>query len=34
MHPDFFVKNKGYLLIVGETEIVPAHYAGPGNFTT
>jgi len=34
MHPDFFVKNKGYLLIVGETEIVPAHYAGPDNFTT
>ncbi|MBI5566132.1 MAG: DNRLRE domain-containing protein, partial [Chloroflexi bacterium] len=34
LHPDFFVKNKGYLLIVGETEIVPAHYAGPGNFTT
>lgn len=34
LHPDFFVKNKGYLLIVGETEIVPAHYAGSGNFTT
>jgi hypothetical protein len=34
MHPDFFVKNKGYVLIVGETEIVPAWYVGPGNFTT
>jgi len=34
LHPDFFVKNKGYLLIVGETEIVAAHYAGPDNFTT
>lgn len=34
LHPDFFVKNKGYLLIVGETEIVPAHYAGTSNFTT
>jgi hypothetical protein len=34
LHSDFFVKNKGYLLIVGETEIVPAHYAGPDNFTT
>ncbi|HSD84835.1 MAG TPA: C25 family cysteine peptidase, partial [Anaerolineae bacterium] len=34
MHPDFFVKNKGYLLIVGETEIVDAWYEGTGSFTT
>ncbi|CAG0937568.1 tRNA3(Ser)-specific nuclease WapA [Thermoflexales bacterium] len=34
LHPDFFVKNKGYLLIVGETEIVPSWYEGTDNFTT
>jgi hypothetical protein len=34
LHPNFFVKNKGYLLIVGETEIVPSWYVGSGNFTT
>ncbi len=34
MNPDFFVKNKGYLLIVGENEIVPAWYVGADHFTT
>ncbi len=34
LHPNFGVKNKGYMLIVGETEIVPSFYVGESNFTT
>ena len=34
LHPNFGVKNKGYMLIVGETEIVPSFYVGESHFTT
>ncbi len=32
MHPDFQETDKGFLLIVGETEVVPAYYIGPDSF--
>jgi hypothetical protein len=34
LHADFVKKNMGYVLIVGETEIVPSWYVGPEHFTT
>ncbi len=34
LHPNFGIKNKGYVLIVGETEVVPSYYVGGDHFTT
>ena len=34
LHPNFFVKNQGYMLLVGENEIIQAFYMGSNHFTT
>lgn len=34
LHPDFNRTDKGYLLIVGETEVLPAYYRGTSHFVT
>ncbi len=34
LNPNFKVKNQGYVLIVGETEIVPSWYVNEDHFTT
>jgi len=34
LNPNFQVKNQGYVLIVGETEVMPSSYVGGDHFTT
>ena len=34
LHPNFFVKNKGFMLLVGENEIIQAFRMGSSHFTT
>jgi hypothetical protein len=34
LHPDFGLRNQGYVLIVGETEIMPSWYVGEDHFAT